>query len=246
MSFVPVRSAIPAVPVVAHSPQQRSEVFLAASLLLDYPGEDWSQILDQVGELAPTWPGTVGAEFSQFVSWAKRVGQTQVEQHYVETFDQKRRCCLELTYYATGDTRQRGIALTVFQDLYRAVGWEITGKHLPDFLPYILELAARCEGESGELVLDAIASHREGIEVLHAALTDLNSPWSHVVSALRMALPEVDEATKDRMQQLIRKGPPAELVGINDYTNLPWPSQAGKSTEFFMSSPTTTTEGEPK
>ena len=91
-------------------------------------------------------------------------------------------------------------------------------------MPNILELAARTEGEEHELVESMLASHREGIEILHAALLSLSSPWAHVVAALRMALPEVDEATFARMQTLVRQGPPSEMVGMADRGDLPWPT----------------------
>ena len=41
---------------------------------------------------------------------------------YVETFDLRRRATLELTYYAHGDTRERGMALLRLKKLYRAAG----------------------------------------------------------------------------------------------------------------------------
>ena len=41
---------------------------------------------------------------------------------YVETFDLRRRASLYLTYYAHGDTRERGMALLRLKKLYRAAG----------------------------------------------------------------------------------------------------------------------------
>lgn len=226
-TFVPVRKAAPSVPVVAHSDAQRSVLFMAASHLLDYPGEGWEKVLDAVAGELPALPAESAAELEAFVNWANGHTRLDVEQLYVATFDQRRRCSLELTYYATGDTRQRGIALTIFRDLYRAVGFEPDDEStvttcLPDYLPMVLELAAVSEGEAHELVEGTIASHREGIEVLHAALRDIDSPWAHVVSALRMGLPSVDDDVFARMQTLIRQGPPSELVGINDHSEMEW------------------------
>ncbi len=54
----------------------------------------------------------------------------------------KRRRCL-LTYYATGDARQRGQPDHCPRP-YAAVGWQLENDQLPDYLPNILELAA-CE-----------------------------------------------------------------------------------------------------
>lgn len=221
--FVSSRGEAPQLSVVPYTSQQHELVFMLCSLLLDYPSLQWNEIVDSGIEELANIPVQVADSLQKFLFWTKQVGQGETEKLYVHTFDQKRRCCLELSYYATGDTRQRGIALTIFQDLYAAVGWVQDGMHLPDYLPSVLELAARCEGESLQLVNQAIASHREGIEVLHKALIDLDSPWAHVVAALRMMLPKVDKETYLRMQKLIRQGPPSELVGIHDVTDLPWP-----------------------
>lgn len=222
VNFVPSRRPAPEILAVPHSPAQRSELFFATALLLSYPGEQWGELLVEVSNLCQRLPKASAAELAKFVSWATSVSKTEVEQLYVATFDQKRRCCLELSYYATGDTRQRGIALTVFRDLYAAVGWQPESDELPDYLPLVLELASKCFGEQLQLVEDTIASHREGIEILHAALIDLDSPWASVVASLRMALPEVSEETFHKMQQLIRFGAPNEMVGLSS-DQLPWP-----------------------
>lgn len=224
-SFVPKRQKAPVTPVVAHTPEQRADTFLACGLLLDYPQENWDAVVLAARELAARLPAQVAEQLDSFCGWAVFSGRTHVQEAYVETFDRKRRCALELTYYATGDTRQRGIALTIFQDLYAAVGFEPPrGEALPDYLPRVLELAARCEGEDLQLVEGAIAANREGVEILHAALASFDSPWAKVVAALRMALPQVDEATEQRIFQLIRQGPPTELVGLDQPQDLPWPT----------------------
>lgn len=227
VSFIPSRQEAPPISAVALAPEQRSAAFMACALLLDYPGDNFEEILSQVKTEAELLPEEIGRELGEFSSWARMRGVRGVQEDYVETFDRKRRCALELTYYATGDTRQRGIALTVFSDLFSAVGFEPPHREsLPDYLPRVLELAARCEGEDLSLVLGAIAASREGIEVLHAALCSLDSPWQKVVAALRMVLGEADSETTERMERLIRQGPPTELVGLDDSNNLPWPQLA--------------------
>lgn len=205
--------------------EQRSFVFAATAIALSYPDDNFNDAIDAIDAGIDDLPGPIAFELRRFTDWTKLVGKRFVEQTYVETFDQKRRCALELTYYATGDTRQRGIALTVFSDLYAALGWQLDNKELPDFLPNLLELAARAEGDDVALVNKVIATHREGVEILHAALNSISSPWVNVLAALRMVLPEVDEATAERLNRLIRQGPPQELVGAQS-TLLPWPNLA--------------------
>jgi len=67
-----------------------------------------------------------------------------------------------------------------------------------------------------------LAAHRDGLEVLRAALHHQNSPFAHLVIAVAMALPTIDAETTHNYLDLIRSGPPAELVGIG--TPLPFPT----------------------
>ncbi|MDN6486801.1 MAG: nitrate reductase molybdenum cofactor assembly chaperone, partial [Ancrocorticia sp.] len=95
----------------------RQKVLMAASLLLDYPGADFSRRLDAVEE--SRFPEPVAACFSSFCDWARAAGQRGAEVSFVATFDERRKCALELSYYAVGATRQRGQELLAFRYLYR-------------------------------------------------------------------------------------------------------------------------------
>ena len=72
------------------------------------------------------------------------------------------------------------------------------------------------EGETHERAVELVASYREGIEVLRAALAHERSPYVSLIVALCKALPEVDSDTAQKYVDLIRTGPPAEMVGIAD------------------------------
>ena len=62
------------------------------------------------------------ARRSSASSPAGRATRRRWRAHYVETFDLRRRASLYLTYYAHGDTRERGMALLRLKKLYRAAG----------------------------------------------------------------------------------------------------------------------------
>ena len=68
--------------------------------------------------------------------------QTALAARYVETFDLRRRASLHLTYYAHGDTRERGMALLRLKKLYRAAGLPMESAELPDHLTVMLAFAA--------------------------------------------------------------------------------------------------------
>ena len=56
--------------------------------------------------------------------------------------------------------------------------------------------------------------HREGIQVLRAALETFDSPYAHVLDAICLSLPEMDDEARERYMVLINEGPPAEMVGL--------------------------------
>ncbi|MDO5672403.1 MAG: nitrate reductase molybdenum cofactor assembly chaperone [Actinomycetaceae bacterium] len=194
---------------------------MCVSVLLDYPGEDYDQDLSVIALELENLDDKVAAELAEYLSWAQKTDVGDIEKAYVDTFDKRRKCALHLTYYSTGDTRLRGGALVTFGQAFEAMGWRIEGGELPDYLPAVCELAART---GDELALHLLNVHREGLEVLRAALESLNSPWAAVMRALILTLPPLDERAKDAYQRLIMKGPPAEMVGITD---LPFPMMSG-------------------
>ena len=85
--------------------------------------------------------------------------QTALAARYVETFDLRRRASLHLTYYAHGDTRERGMALLRLKKLYRAAGLPMESAELPDHLTVMLAFAALAPPGHGEALL---AEHRAG------------------------------------------------------------------------------------
>ncbi|GAB3602758.1 nitrate reductase molybdenum cofactor assembly chaperone [Microbacterium aureliae] len=196
----------------------RARVHMIASLLLDYPDDAWFARLDAIRDALPGLPPAVAEPLAGFVDDAARAGTTEWQRRYVLTFDLKRKCSLYLSYYATGDTRKRGTALVTFLEAYRAAGWEFDAQELPDYLPAVLEFSAVSDSP---IAAALIASHREGIEVLRAALESLSSPWAAIVRAVVLSLPPVDDRTRERYLALISEGPPTETVGLSVLGNLP-------------------------
>lgn len=209
-------------PVPLNDDQRRLTAMIAA-LLLRYPEEGHTEIREEIADQLHLLPELIANQFRLFLDAAQDLGSRELEIHYVETFDQRRRCSLFLSYYAVGDTRQRGAAILAFRQQLKALGLEETSDELSDHLCVVLEAVAQTTGEQHHNAVEMVASHRDGIEVLRAALEHLSSPYAHVIVALCMALPQIDEETIDRYVELIRSGPPAELVGI-DVQQLPFPT----------------------
>ena len=99
------------------------------------------------------------APFGQFLAWLRATPPAEVAQHYVETFDLRRRCALYLTYYRYGDTRKRGMAMIAFKAAYRDAGFVPSGQRAAGLsadgaglrrpVPARGAAAARAPGRSG-------------------------------------------------------------------------------------------------
>lgn len=187
--------------------------FKLASILLQYPTRALFDGLDALEEAAVgVRPHGCSRKLARVVGWLRTTAPAAVAQHYVETFDLRRRCALYLTYYRLGDTRQRGMAMLELKTAYRAAGLVPTGEELPDYLPMVLEFAA--VSRQGEQLL---VGHRAELALLHRGLEDARSPYSDVVDAVRARLPALQRRELAMVRALWEKEPPEEDVGIEPF-----------------------------
>jgi nitrate reductase delta subunit len=195
--------------------RERSLVLRLVSLLLQYPDAELAAAREDVATcVAGLPPSEAAAELAAFTGWFAHAEPETLERAYVETFDLRRRCSLYLTYYLHGDTRRRGMALLTLAQRYRAAGWQVDGGELPDHLPVVLEFAALSGPGAGEAPL---RQHRRGLELIHRALADADSPYRHVLAALLALLPPATEADLAAVAELAAQGPPNEDVGMDPY-----------------------------
>ena len=105
------------------------------------------------------------------------------------------------------------MALLQFTAAYRAAGFELAGRELPDHLAVLCEFTAAAP-EPG---LALFRRHRAGLELLRTALADAAAPWLTVVDAIRAVLPDPAPRDLQRALDLARSGPPAEEVGLEPF-----------------------------
>ncbi|MBN0044443.1 nitrate reductase molybdenum cofactor assembly chaperone [Streptomyces actuosus] len=195
--------------------EARALLLRLCSLLLQYPDGELAAARSVLTATVGTLPPSPAAEqLGAFTDWFAHRQPEELEGHYVETFDLRRRSSLHLTYYLHGDTRRRGMALLALNQRYRAAGWEIDGGELPDHLPVVLEFAALAGPRAGEAPL---RQHRRGLELVHRALTEADSPYRHILAALLGLLPPASEADLRAVAELAAQGPPDEDVGLDPY-----------------------------
>jgi nitrate reductase delta subunit len=184
------------------------------SFLLRYPTPEVAAARPECArEVAALPDGPARAALERFM--AEWTGDpTELAARYVETFDLRRRAALHLTYYAHGDTRERGMALLRLKKLYRAAGLPLESRELPDHLTIMLAFAALAPSGHGEALL---AEHRPAIELLRLSLHDLGSPYAHVLDAIGAGLPALSVTERGEVARLAREGPPEEAVGLEPY-----------------------------
>ncbi|TPQ17756.1 nitrate reductase molybdenum cofactor assembly chaperone [Streptomyces sporangiiformans] len=195
--------------------ETRTLVLRLCSLLLQYPDAELAAarpVLTATVEALP--PSPAAEHLAAFTAWFTGQEPDALERQYVEMFDLRRKSSLYLTYYLHGDTRRRGMALLTLAQRYRATGWNTDGGELPDHLPVVLEYAALAGPRAGEAPL---RQHRRGLELIHRALTDADSPYRHVLAALLTLLPPPTEADLRAVAELAAQGPPNEDVGLDPY-----------------------------
>ena len=186
----------------------------SASLLLGYPDAELSAHLDLVRRASRQLPEPVGGPLRACAARLTEAPLTALEEDYVDTFDNRRRHNLFLTYFAHGDTRKRGMALLRFKQAYLASGFELTDTELPDHLCVVLEYAATVDREVGRgLILD----HRAGLELLRISLAEAGSRWAGAVEAVSATLPPLQGDEREAVRRLAAAGPPEEEVGLTPY-----------------------------
>jgi nitrate reductase delta subunit len=224
----------------AFTPQTLALAWQAASLLLDYPDEALIAKAPMIRAAARSLPDDLGARVVQFLGHLESTPLQELQQDYVETFDNRRRCNLFLTYFAHGDTRKRGMALLRFKQTYLASGFELDDAELPDHLCVVLEYAATIDQAQGrQLMLD----HRAGLELLRLSLRDLPSPWFPVVDTVCATLPPLRGDEHAAVRRLAAEGPPEEEVGLAPFATPEFSPSAGAASSERVRLPMPTFPG---
>jgi nitrate reductase molybdenum cofactor assembly chaperone NarJ/NarW len=188
-------------------------VLQAASVCLQYPDDTVLRTLPLVRRAVDALAaGRPRERLTAFLDAADATPPARLAQHYVEVFDQRRRCCLYLTWWTDGETRRRGGTLAALKQRYRAAGVELDTAELPDFLPAVLEFAATADLAAG---LHLLQEYRAGVELLRLALLDVGTPYAGPVEAVCALLPGPSPTDVAAARALARTGPPREQVGLD-------------------------------
>lgn len=193
-------------------PTWRPVAARAASLLLRYPDEEVLVALPTIRAALDGLPAEVAGPLREVVTHRESTDPGELRAAYVQLFDFRRRCCLHLSYYTSGDTRRRGETLVGFATAYKQAGLEVIDGELPDYLPAVLDLAAAHDA-GWRLLRD----NRVGLDLLVEALGTERSIYRQAIVAVRAMLPPARPADLAAAAQLARTGPPMEQVGLEPF-----------------------------
>ena len=145
-------------------------VYQVASWCLDYPTVELVERLPLFAERPGRATGCAGDRRGS-TAWSTTSAaprSTACSAPTSTSFDLSRKHALYLSYWTDGDTRRRGEVLGRFKSAYRASGFLVdTHGELPDYLPMVLEFAARADLAAGRELLQA---YRPSLELLRIAL----------------------------------------------------------------------------
>ena len=191
---------------------------LAASWLLWYPDEQLVQRLPDIRAAVDELNHPAAQSLQEFLVAFDEMGWEGAQQHYVDTFDMRRRTAPYLSFWTDGDTRNRGFSILRFKQAYLASGFEVGDDELPDHLSMVLEFAAVGNALSGDALL---VENRVGIGLMMEGLRSADSPYALIPQAVLTTLPKVTPDIRRRMEELARTGPPTESVGLEPFPVAP-------------------------
>lgn len=159
--------------------------------VLDYPGPDLCRRVEEtVAQLVPLHPAAA-SDLDEFLRAVKGMPLGELRELYTGTFDFQPSCSLHAGWHLFGGDQRRGLFLAGLAERYRARGFS-PGRELPDHVPVMLRYASEPDGESEELVAEALVPAMRSIQ---RELERLGNPYRHAVgAALGLLRPEAAAA----------------------------------------------------
>lgn len=119
--------------------------------LLDYPTPALQAAAPELIEIINAERRWEAELRTRLMDWCQRLLEAdlmELQAEYVALFDKGRATSLLLFEHVHGESRERGQAMVDLMDEYRAAGFELDARELPDYLPMFLEyLSTRPEAD---------------------------------------------------------------------------------------------------
>lgn len=187
---------------------------MAAAWCLSYPDADLIVKVPLMRAALAEFSGAV-QDFDGVLDLFESSEPMEIQAHYVREFDLGKRHALHLSYWTDGDTRRRGEVLGNFKKAYRQSDILVdTHGELPDYLPMVLEYAARVDLAAGR---DLLIRYRASLEMLRFGLLRDELPHARILQAICATLPGKSPADEQAVMRMAGYGPPTEAVGLDPY-----------------------------
>jgi nitrate reductase delta subunit len=163
--------------------ENERKIFLIASFLLQYPDDDWYELLGEIeAEALEMKDESYVEHIFEFLKYVKQTNKLDLAQLYVETFDLSKKTNLYLTYYSLEEKQERGLALLKLKRKYEEAGFMMETSELPDFLPVVLEFTAATQRK------DMLENYRTAIEEIFNSLSKENNPYLYVLKSILLVV----------------------------------------------------------
>jgi nitrate reductase delta subunit len=165
----------------------------AASICLSYPGIGFAIQLALVERAVEELDDAAAEPFHAFTAWAASQDPYELASAYVETFDQRNRASLYLTWWTAEGSGNHGAEIARFIAAYREAGYEYSGEEPPDHLPLVLDFAS-CAGEHAAEVGGALlAAYHDALVGLRESLAgaDRDGYGGHAAAMIDVMLTTV-------------------------------------------------------
>lgn len=215
------------------------------SLLLAYPRDE---LWDGFGEMRQILadeallPEGARREVEALIDSLETSEPMHAQSAYVGLFDRGRHLSLHLFEHLIGESRDRGAAMVNLVEHYRACGYQLAARELPDYVPLVLEfLSLRPREEAEEMLGEAMPV----LTLLGERLRQRDSLYAAPFEALQAVFGEAEDAERLR-RMAAEEGPDETVTRMDDIweeeqvTFMPGPDGQGcPATE--SSQPTTQT-----
>lgn len=152
------------------------------AILLQYPDEDFMNLLPELkNEINRIQDSSVKNELHQLIDKISNTPLEQLVEHYIEHFDFGRTTNLYVTYFHSGEGRERGLELLKLKQYYERYGFEITDEELPDYLPLMLEFCANVPIHVSNELLE---QHVEALQLMRDKLVESGSLYAVLLNLL--------------------------------------------------------------
>lgn len=156
--------------------------------LFEYPSPSCLAQLQGCKALLPENNAHILVSLDSFSEGVKRLSLSDLQELYTRTFDLNPVCALEIGYHLFGENYKRGVFLANLRETEAPfdLGQE---QQLPDFLPVLLRLLTKLDGDGEDLRASLISEcMMPAIEKMIGSLKDTDNPYKYLLEAVKQML----------------------------------------------------------